>query len=301
MTSSVGSSQLDLVGWDINDPASAEAAFRAALPDAESGGDTTYLAELLTQLARTQSLQANFDEAHAILDRTDALIGPDLRRPRIRYWLERGRTLNSAGSPKDAQEFFLKAWEMALDSGEVYLAVDSAHMLGIVGEPEEQLEWNLRALEMAQSSEDEISRKWLGPLYNNIGWTYHDRGDFQEALKYFELGLRFREEQGQEREARIAAWTVARAFRSLGRYQEALDLQRDLLARAEAENDPHPFIDEEIGECLLALSHPDEARQFFDRAYSALSTDGWLVANEGDRLRRLQALALGQPDPNSSS
>jgi hypothetical protein len=42
-------------------------------------------------------------------------------------------------------------------------------MLGIVEAPEQQLAWSLRALELADTTSDQRSKKWLGSLYNNIG------------------------------------------------------------------------------------------------------------------------------------
>jgi hypothetical protein len=49
-------------------------------------------------------------------------------------------------------------------------------------------------------------------------------------------------------------------------------------------------VDEELGECLLALGRADEARRYFALAYEKLSADSWLVQNESARLERLRAL-----------
>ena len=54
--------------WDYDNPQATELKFRELVPAAEKSVDKTYYAELLTQLARTQSLQRKFDEAHSVLD-----------------------------------------------------------------------------------------------------------------------------------------------------------------------------------------------------------------------------------------
>lgn len=53
------------------------------------------------------------------------------------------------------------------------------------------------------------------------------------------------------------------------------------------------YVDEEIGECLLALGRSSEAAVFFGRAFAALRTDPGLAANEPDILARLEKLGGG--------
>ena len=98
------------------------------------------------------------------------------------------------------------------------------------------------------------------------------------------------QKRGPNQETRIARWCVARCLRSLGRLEEALAQQRELLAEEEAFGETAGFTWEEIGECLLALGREVEARPHFAQAYSALSQDAWLIAEEGERLARLRRL-----------
>ena len=168
-------------------------------------------------------------------------------------------------------------------------AVDAAHMLGIVDAPE--LTWNLKALELAETSSDERARRWRASLYNNVGWSYHDRGEFDAALAAFAKALRLREEQGDAKLIRIARWAVARVLRSLLRLDEALAIQRDLAAQERREGKTDGYVEEELGEVLLALGRADEARPHFARAYAELSLDEWLAEREAPRLERLRALS----------
>lgn len=163
-------------------------------------------------------------------------------------------------------------------------------MLAIAA-PDEQLEWNLKALALVEQSTDGRVKKWAGSLYNNIGWTYHDGGEYEKALSLFEKALVWRTEQQQPREIRIALWCVARILRSLGRFNLALQHQYTLLAEWEQLGEKDGYVYEEIGECLLLLNRPDEAKPYFATAYEELAKDGSLVANEAARLERLKRLA----------
>lgn len=117
--------------WDYNDPAATEKAFRDILPAARESGDRGYLAQLLTQIARTQGLGRQFEAAHATLDEADRLITDDMSVPRIRALLERGRVHNSSKQVDKARPLFSQAWELSREKGEDFYAVDAAHMLGI--------------------------------------------------------------------------------------------------------------------------------------------------------------------------
>jgi tetratricopeptide (TPR) repeat protein len=276
--------------WDYSNPAATEQKFRDLLPAAQSSGDTSYLAQLLTQIARTEGLQRRFDDAHRTLDQVQAMLTADHKLARVRYLLERGRVFNSSGKPANARPLFLEALELAREIGEDNYAVDAAHMLGIIEPPQSALEWNLKALAMAESSAQPRARKWLGSLYNNIGWTYHDMQNYERALEIFRKALAWREQAGEPDTIRIAKWCVGRTLRSLGRVQEALALQQALLTEHQQAGSKDGYVYEELGECLLALGQPDNARPHFARAYAELSQDAWLVANESARLERLKQL-----------
>lgn len=274
--------------WDFDDPAGSEARFRAAL--AEHAPGTPGAIELATQIARAQGLQRSFDAAHATLDALAPLAEGRGGRLEARYLLERGRAHRSGGDPAAARPLFERAWDVARAVGEDGLAVDAAHMAALVAPGQEQHAWNLRALELAESSADPGARRWRASLLNNIGWAYHDRGDHAQALESFERALAARLEQSAPGPVRIARWSVARAQRSLGRLEEALAGQRALLAELEAAGESDGYVDEEIGECLLALGRADDARPHFRRAHALLAADAWLAENEAARLARLREL-----------
>jgi tetratricopeptide (TPR) repeat protein len=124
-----------------------------------------------------------------------------------------------------------------------------------------------------------------------MGWTYHDMGQYDQALEIFDRALKFREQEGKPDRIRIAKWCIARTLRSLGRVEEALEMQQALLKEAEASNEEPGYTYEELGECLLLLKRDSEAKPYFARAYAVLSQDPWLNQNEPGRLKRLRELA----------
>ena len=287
--------------WDYGDPAATAVTFHNILPQAKEAGDAGYIIELLTQIARTESLQGNFDSAHTLLDEAEGMMMPDFQIPQIRIWLERGRTFNSVGERETAVSLFKQSYELGRASGEAadFYTIDAAHMLGIaMPTNDEQLKWNLLGLKLAGETacprEDggavTRAQKWRGSLLNNIGWTYHDRENYQQALTIFEEAHVWYKENAQDKPERIrtAKWCVARTYRSLKQYNDALTLQRELAAEHERLNEPPDgFVSEEIGECLLMLKRADEARPHFSQAYKLLSQMGWIAEERIMRLKKL--------------
>lgn len=270
--------------WDFGDPEGTEQKFHQILSSSTESENSSYKLQLQTQIARTYSLRKMLDEAHQLLDEVEEkMAGGDLVE--VRYLLERGRSFNSAGEQDRGFALFLKASELGKEIGEDYYAIDALHMLGIASPPEEQMEWNLKAIDAAENSSDEHARKWLASLYNNTGWTLFDEEKYKEALELFEKALVFRQQQGNAGPTRIAKWCVGKALRALERLDEALEVQREL----EADPEHDGFVEEEIAECLLSLGKEEESRPYFHKAFEALSQIDW-VAEDGQRMQRLKML-----------
>ncbi|MBK8740901.1 MAG: tetratricopeptide repeat protein [Betaproteobacteria bacterium] len=278
--------------WDYSKPADSEARFRAELARHPPG--TEAHAQLLTQIARTHSLRRNFDQAHQLLDQVEAGLAAVSPKVRVRYELERGRAFNSAGDKARASALFAAAWERAGAAGLDFYAIDAAHMMAIVAPPAVQHDWNLKALALTERTPDPRAKKWLVALYNNIGWTYHDQKDYPAALDVFQKALAAAEARGRPEAVRIAQWTIARCLRSLGRVDEALQRQLALRDDPAATSAGDGYVHEEIGENLLALGRASEARPSFARAHVLLKDDGYLQANEPQRLARLRELGEGR-------
>lgn len=302
--SAAASEALDVL-WDFNDPAASEQRFREHMSGVQSGDQRLAALATQTQIARAQGLQRRFDEAHGTLDEVEQLLsaidaGADeddrpSDRVAVRVALERGRIFNSSGLPDRARPLFERALSLARDAHLDALAIDAAHMLAIVaGSSEGALRWNRAALAMAETSCESRARRWRASLHNNIGWALHDAGEFAAAHGAFVRALELRREQGEAREIRIARWCVARSLRSMGRLDEALDMQRQLLSESSAA-DADGYVFEELAECLQALGRCEEARPHFSRAADLLGEDPWLTEREPERVARLRSLAKAVP------
>ena len=275
--------------WDYSHPDKTEEKFRETILQIPED-DSAHL-ELLTQISRAQGLQRKFDRAHQTLDQVERRLSDYPSRARVRYLLERGRVFNSSGRPEQARPFFEQALDSAKQINEDFYAVDAIHMLAIVAPPDQSLALNLDAIRIAEASSQEKAQNWLGSLYNNTGWSYHDLGNYETALEIFEKGEAWQRSMGRVTQTRIATWTVARTLRSLNRVEEALSkqmaLKEDLDSSGEEDDG---YLSEEIGECLVALNRLDEARPYFASAYDKLSKDEWLMEQEPARLARLKEL-----------
>lgn len=252
--------------WEYSDPAASETRFHAAATSAH--GDERL--ELLTQIARTYSLRQRFADAHNLLDEVEKQLSDAGSRPRIRYLLERGRTFNSGGDKEKARTLFVAAWEQA--AGHDGLAVDAAHMVAITyaGTPD-AITWTQRGLVVARPSQDAKARSLIPAMLNNCAWDLHDMGRFDEALSLFEEAQTEWIARDKPEQIRVAKWAVARCLRSLGRYNEALTIQRALEAEHVALGLVDGYVFAEIGENLAALNRLDEARPYFAQAAAVLS------------------------------
>lgn len=282
--------------WDFSHPDSTEMRFKEILPllsqTSEFAVSQEYQAELLTQIARAQGLQGKFAEAARNLQKADSLITDKMPKARIRYLLEKGRLLNSMNNRQAATEFFRQAYDIGLrDSLDLY-TLDAAHMLGISLPPDQQLEWSLKALEIAKTSPDPRCKLWEGTLYNNIGWTYFDRKDYLNAEKMFRQDLDWRLENDDQKGARISRWAIARCLRALFRFEEALHIQlaleNDLL---ENNLPPDGYVYEEICELYRVKNNFPKMKEYAAKAYDILSRDEWLKQNSPERLNRLKKLS----------
>ncbi len=227
--------------WDFGDPVGSEARFRAAIAASE---DQNEVGVLWTQVARGMGLQGQFAAGHEILD----AIKTDCPEVATRVALERGRLENSSGNPQGAVLHFRAAVELAgeLDG----LRIDALHMLGIADSENSEV-WNLQAIAEAEASNQPEGRRWLGSLYNNLGWTYFDQGRLEEALAQFQMGVAERRRGTNAQALHIARWAEARCLREMGRFEEALSIQREL-----AEGPEDKYVLEELAALQAAMGEP---------------------------------------------
>ncbi len=86
-------------------------------------------------------------------------------------------------------------------------------------------------------------------------------------------------------------WSIAKTYRYLGKHDEALEIQLDILKKDNG-IDESGYTFEELGELYLLKGDADKAKDYFGKAYAILSKDTWLQKNEKDRLERLKRLSI---------
>ena len=277
-------------GWNYYDPSASEANFRDLIERGRSANDQAYVAEASTQLARSIGMQRRFEQALRILDEAKAMLTDDMTRAHVRVLLERGRVANSSGNPGDSVTIFERAFELAKSASLDGLAVDAAHMLGIVEVSDRSMTWNERGIAIGESSTDPKAKRWLGPIYNNLAWTHNNLGRHEEALALFEKDVTAWESAGRPFEASIAVWAQGTTLRMMGQVDRALAIQESLLNHPDRRGKPaEGFTHEEIGECLILLGRDAEAAPHFRIAFERL--DDRLQGSEPDRLTRIKRLA----------
>lgn len=275
--------------WDYSQPAATEEKFSGLLPISEAAGDRSYQIELLTQIARAQGLQERFEEGHVTLDRAEAMLNEETKRPRARLLLERGRLFNSAGELAKAQPLFEQAWKAAEEAKAPRFAIDAVHMLAISARlPEEQIRWNLKGIEMAAAEPAQTG--WLSALYNNLGEACAAAGDFQGGLDAFRKLAELERLKGSPEDI-YNLKDQSRMLRQLGRLDEAIAIIRPLWRRLAEEKRADGWISGEYAECLAAAGKSEKAAPIALEALKILEKDPWVVRNDAATLKRLKKIA----------
>lgn len=278
--------------WNYERPGDTEVEFRKLLPQAQEAGNLDSYLQLLTQLARTQSLQMKFDEAHQLLDQVENKLTAETFVAKVRLYLERGRTYNSAKKQEIALPLFQKAFDLSVEKKLDFHAIDAAHMLAIaVPEAEAKIKWNTAALKIAELSDEQRAKDWAGTLYFNLGWDYFSIKKNEEALAWFEKNKVFVATKNNARAVRVAQWSKARVYRAMDRLEEAVNVQKTLEAELDSIKEKDGYVYEELGELYLLKNMKEEMKKYFALAYAELSKYPALVKYEMPRLERMKKLS----------
>jgi tetratricopeptide (TPR) repeat protein len=257
--------------WDYNKPDVSEQRFRAALDAADPDEQLI----LQTQIARTYGLRQDFARAQEILAAIEQQVQSASAEAQTRYFLELGRTYASTTHPPESQtsealekakSAYLSAFGIAETAKLDNLAIDALHMMVVVETtPEDQLAWNMAALGYMEKSTQSDARKWEGSLRNNIGYALHLQGRYEEALAQFQLALAAHERSGNRPNILVAHWMIAWTLRSLGRLQEAVEIQLRLEREWDELGEPDPYVFEELEHLYRALGDAAKAEHYAQR------------------------------------
>jgi tetratricopeptide (TPR) repeat protein len=277
--------------WNYKDPRATELAIREVLTRARLSGNRDYHAQLLTQLARCQVLQRRYEDGLATLDEVALFLSDDTPTATVRYLLERGRAWNDTNQTEEAKSAFERAFHLAVEQRLDTLAIDAAHMLGVMRPFDEAAQWNRRAIELAERSSQSPAWRWIGTLFLNLGWNYQQLGEYGAAEQAFTQAMRAHDAAGNTERARVARLGVAKNLRLQGDAPAALVALERLLVEMQAAGEPDGYAQEEVAECLLVAGRDEEAKPFFANAFALLSRDTWFPPNEAHRLGRLKELS----------
>lgn len=261
--------------WDYSKPAVSEERFRAEI--VRAAPDDAFI--LRTQIARTWGLRKDFVKARELLTEIEPQIDSVSSEAKVRWLLEMGRTW---ASPAHAQEqrspesrekargFYMRAFETAKQARLDGLAIDALHMMVMVDEtPQQQLEWNMKAIAYMEASTQPDARKWAGSLYNNVGYAHHLAGRDDEAIAWYRKSLAAYEAQDRPANVRIAHWMIANAMRAQGKLDEALAIQQRLEREWDAAGEPDPYVYEELEAIHRALGNEQLAKHYADKRRAA--------------------------------
>ncbi|KAG0053382.1 hypothetical protein BGZ83_001216 [Gryganskiella cystojenkinii] len=228
--------------WDeIAEFPAIEEAFRDIL--LQSDLSTDLRAEALTQLARSQGLQGQFEAAKTTLK--EALETSKEPVPYVRYLLEMGRVLRSSDQLPESAPYFQKGYQEANRAGAAtdYFAADAAHMMAILDSkagPCDGTTWSQRTLEIARKSDNVRTQGWAAIILNNTAWDLFDDGNYEQALANFKEASVIRKQALDAMETvknknafRIARWSEGFTLRHMEKNEDAYKIQRQLLSEGD--------------------------------------------------------------------
>ncbi len=190
-----------------------------------------------------------------------------------RYLGVRGRFEWQQNDLKKATETFKEMYNFCENNEMPSRAIDAAHMVAIVGTPEQQIEWGKKGI--AEAEKSNITH-WLGPLWNNLGATYEDQEKYLEALDAYLKAREYHWQYGTEQNKLIADWAVGHAYLLSGDYENAGKWLRPVLAWAErVENTEFVGLTyRDLGDIILAEGDSASALGYFENAQDNLKKVG---------------------------
>ena len=244
--------------------------FVQAADNAQASGDNSALIEAYAMIARTYLVVDNKEAGRPWLDKAALYASQDEPLGWSRYLGVRGRFEWKDNQLEKASATFKEMYQYCSDNKLYERAIDAAHMVAIVGGPDEQVEWGLKGIKEAEAGN---VTHWLGPLWNNLGWTYESAGKFKESIDAYIKAREYHYKYGDEKSRLIADWALGHAYRLNGQADSAAAwITPELLTRFETLRDDEfqGWVLKELGEIAILRSEPDSALAFLVRAEEKL-------------------------------
>lgn len=102
-----------------------------------------------------------------------------------------GMNAEFQGKLLESEALFNQAWELASDNFESFIA---AHYIARRSKTlEDKLKWNLESYHLANTIEGNGMKKYIPSLCLNVGKSYEDLGQINEAVQYYQSGMDYSE------------------------------------------------------------------------------------------------------------
>ena len=222
--------------------------YELAAAAAETEGHTSNHVEALAQVARAYSIRNLGEEGKPWLERAAALASSDEPRGWSRYLLVKGVYQREEDNRESATATFENLYNYCLIHDLHRRAVNAAHMLAIAAEPEAQINWGLKGIRAAEAGGFD---EWLGPLWNNLGWTYEDLGRNDESLDALIKAREYHWKGGSDHAKLVADWSVGHACRMVGELKQAATRMEATYQWAEQRYEENPTLIPRGGSVLL--------------------------------------------------
>ena len=247
--------------------------FTKALEASKKEGDKSDEVEANAMIARCYLIKNDMDSGLPYLKAAEADARQDQPLGWSRYLGVRGRFEWQQNDLKKAVGTFEEMYNFCENNGMPSRAIDAAHMVAIVGTPEQQIEWGKKGI--AEAEKGNITH-WLGPLWNNLGWAYEDQEKYPEALDAYLNARKYHWQYGTEQNKLIADWAVGHAYLLNSDYENAGKWLRPVLAWAErVENTEFVGLTyRDLGEVVLAGGDSTTALEYFVNAQNNLKKAG---------------------------
>ncbi len=294
--------------WNPLDLTKTEREYRDLLMAVKEQNDVDHSreAEILSQIARALAAQNHCMEARLLLQEAERIVEEFSAscsiQAKIRVFLEKGRLCVQEKTPSLARQHFSQAWALSVQAKEDYFVVDVAQMMAAIDTPKMQQEWIKKAIEVAETSAQEKTKKFLGTLYSIHAQKLNDLHQYDAALEVFQKAGEALMREGSKQEAFHAKFAAGKVLRFLKRFEEALQVQKKLLEELRSEGSSSGRVFEEVAECYNELKQADQAQVYFELAYRDLSSSEWVKDDQPLRLKRLKELGKVKDDirgPNS--
>ncbi|HPI31876.1 MAG TPA: tetratricopeptide repeat protein [candidate division Zixibacteria bacterium] len=261
--------------FQARDYAAALRTYLSAVDQARREFNRSVETEALAQTARMCLVQDRKEEGRPYLEQAAAIAVDSDPMGWSRYLGVRGRYQWQDSELAAARETFELMFDYCSVNALFGRAVDAAHMVAIVAaSPEDQIAWNRRGIAAAEAADEE---RWLGPLWNNLGGTYWDNGQFDSALACYLKARDYHWRFSDETAKLFADYHVGMTYRHLGDYREAQQWLRPVLAWAERLDNREAIGQacEDLGEALLAEGKRAEGTALLRRARDAYRAAGY--------------------------